>query len=136
MWWFVDERAEERLLDEYRGKLNIRMSTGRQLISSLSGGNQQKVVLSRLMACRPKVLILDEPTRGVDVGAKAEIHQILVDLARRGVAVVVISSELAEVMAISDRVITMREGCITGELNALEATEETLMSRMAIENIT
>lgn len=136
MWWFVDERAEERLLDEYRGKLNIRMATGRQLISSLSGGNQQKVVLSRLIACRPKVLILDEPTRGVDVGAKAEIHQILVDLARRGVAVVVISSELAEVMAISDRVITMREGCITGELNALEATEETLMSKMAIETIT
>ena len=132
-WWFVDDRAERRLLEEYRERLGIRMASGRQLVSSLSGGNQQKVVLSRWLACQPKVLILDEPTRGIDVGAKAEVHQILVDLAHRGVAVVVISSELAEIMAISDRVVTMKEGRITGELNVHEATEEALMRRMAVQ---
>jgi inositol transport system ATP-binding protein len=83
------------------------------------------------MALKPKVLIVDEPTRGIDVGAKAEVHQLLFDMARAGVAVIVISSELPEVMAVSDRIITFREGQITGIVSANEATEELLMQRMA-----
>jgi ABC-type sugar transport system ATPase subunit len=94
---------------------------------NLSGGNQQKVVLAKWLAARPGVFIVDEPTRGVDVGAKAEIHQLLFDLARNGAAVLVISSDLPEVLAVSDRVLVMREGRIAGELRAAEASEESIM---------
>jgi ribose transport system ATP-binding protein len=85
-------------------------------VGSLSGGNQQKVLLSRLLETRPRVLILDEPTRGVDIGAKSEIYRIIDQLARSGVAILVISSELPEVIGVSDRVLVMREGTIAGEL--------------------
>ncbi len=113
--------------------LSIRMASPEQAIDGLSGGNQQKVVLARWLARDPKVLIVDEPTRGVDVGAKAEVHQILVQLAERGIAVMVISSELPEVLAVSDRIVTMRRGRITGEMPAVEATEERLMELMALD---
>ena len=89
---------------------------------NLSGGNQQKVVLARWLALRPKVLIVDEPTRGIDVGAKVEVHNLLFELARAGIAVIAISSELPEVLAISDRIVTMREGRVTGEIRRAEAT--------------
>ena len=102
-------------------------------IDGLSGGNQQKVILARWLARDPKVLIVDEPTRGVDVGAKAEVHQILVQLAARGIAVIMISSELPEVLAVSDRIVTMRQGRITGEMPAIEANEEKLMALMALD---
>ena len=91
------------------------------------------MILARWLARNPKVLIVDEPTRGVDVGAKAEVHQILVQLASQGIAVMVISSELPEVLAVSDRIVTMRQGRITGEMSASDATEENLMALMALD---
>ncbi|WP_416358142.1 sugar ABC transporter ATP-binding protein [Aureimonas phyllosphaerae] len=129
---FMAEGRERRDLADYRKMLNIRMAGPDQLIAGLSGGNQQKVILARWLARDPKVLIVDEPTRGVDVGAKAEVHQILVGLAARGIAVLVISSELPEILAVSDRIVTMREGRITGEMPASEASEESLMALMAL----
>ncbi len=91
------------------------------------------MILARWLARNPKVLIVDEPTRGVDVGAKSEVHQILVQLAARGIAVMMISSELPEVLAVSDRIVTMRQGRITGDMPAVEATEEKLMALMALD---
>jgi inositol transport system ATP-binding protein len=117
----------------YRKAMSIRMASPEQSIDGLSGGNQQKVILARWLARDPKVLIVDEPTRGVDVGAKAEVHQILADLAGRGIAIMMISSELPEVLSVSDRIVTMRHGRITGEMPAGEATEERLMALMALE---
>jgi inositol transport system ATP-binding protein len=128
---FIDDRAETQLIQDYQKRLRIKMANDSVAIGTLSGGNQQKVILARCMALKPKVLIVDEPTRGIDVGAKAEVHQLLFDMARAGVAVIVISSELPEVMAVSDRIITFREGQITGIVSADEATEELLMQRMA-----
>jgi inositol transport system ATP-binding protein len=130
--WFVDEAAESRMVEEYKRALNIRMAGPEQLIANLSGGNQQKVVLARWLALRPKVLIVDEPTRGIDVGAKVEVHNLLYDMARSGIAVIAISSELPEVLAISDRIVTMREGRVTGEIGRDEATQEKLMSMMTL----
>ena len=130
---FMAERREREALSEYRKMLSIRMASPEQAMEGLSGGNQQKVVLARWLARDPKVLIVDEPTRGVDVGAKAEVHQILVQLAERGIAIMMISSELPEVLAVSDRIVTMRRGRITGEMPAVEATEEKLMELMALD---
>jgi L-arabinose transport system ATP-binding protein len=96
-------------------------------VSKLSGGNQQKVVLARWLARKPDVLILDEPTRGVDVGAKAEIYRLIHDLAREGVGVLFISSELPEVLGVCDRIIVMQNGHITGEMPARGATEEAVL---------
>ncbi|HEV7719139.1 MAG TPA: sugar ABC transporter ATP-binding protein [Arsenicitalea sp.] len=127
------EKRERQALAEYKKTLSIRMASPEQRIEGLSGGNQQKVILARWLARDPKVLIVDEPTRGVDVGAKAEVHQILVALAARGIAVMVISSELPEILAVSDRIITLRQGRITGEMPAIEATEENLMALMALD---
>jgi inositol transport system ATP-binding protein len=129
---FIDETAERAMVEEYRQKLNIRMASPEQLIASLSGGNQQKVTLARWLALRPKVLIVDEPTRGIDIGAKVEVHNLLFEMAETGIAVVAISSELPEVLAISDRIITMREGRVTGEIEREDATEEILMSMMTL----
>lgn len=130
---FMQERREREALMDYKKMLTIRMASPEQPIEGLSGGNQQKVILARWLARDPKVLIVDEPTRGVDVGAKAEVHQILVQLAARGIAVMVISSELPEVLAVSDRIVTMRRGRITGEMPAGEANEEKLMALMALD---
>ncbi len=127
---FVSDDAERDLVEQYRGALGIRMASPDQQIANLSGGNQQKVVLARWLALRPKVLIVDEPTRGIDVAAKAEVHQLLGRLAADGIAVVAISSELPEVLAISDRIVTMCEGRLTGEFLRAEATQETLMRAM------
>jgi inositol transport system ATP-binding protein len=129
----MDGRRERAALAEYKQALSIRMASPEQAIEGLSGGNQQKVILARWLARNPKVLIVDEPTRGVDVGAKAEVHQILVQLAARGIAVMVISSELPEILAVSDRIVTMRQGRITGEMPGAEATEEKLMALMALD---
>lgn len=129
---FIDEAAERAMVEEYRKKLNIRMASQEQLIASLSGGNQQKVTLARWLALRPKVLIVDEPTRGIDIGAKVEVHHLLFDMAQSGIAIIAISSELPEVLAISDRIITMREGHVTGEIRSEHANEEILMSMMTL----
>ena len=98
------------------------MASPDQAVGNLSGGNQQKVVLARWLALQPKVLIVDEPTRGIDVAAKAEVHALLYELAGAGIAILAISSELPEILTISDRIVTMREGRVTGEVMRAEAT--------------
>jgi inositol transport system ATP-binding protein len=130
---FMRTGREGAALAGYRKAMSIRMASPEQPIDGLSGGNQQKVILARWLARDPRVLIVDEPTRGVDVGAKAEVHQILVSLASRGIAIMMISSELPEVLSVSDRIVTMRQGRVTGEMPAVEATEEKLMALMALE---
>ncbi|GAA3732014.1 sugar ABC transporter ATP-binding protein [Salinactinospora qingdaonensis] len=107
--------------------LNVRCSSPQQHVRNLSGGNQQKVVLARWLAVQPRVLLLDEPTRGVDIGAKHEIYKIIDRLAKEGVAVLMISSDLPEVLGISDRILVMRNGRLAGEFDHDEATEETVM---------
>jgi ABC-type sugar transport system ATPase subunit len=129
---FVSSSKELALVEEYRKLLNIRMASPDQLVSNLSGGNQQKVVLARWLALRPKVLIVDEPTRGIDVGAKVEVHNLLFQMAQSGIAVIVISSELPEILAVADRIVTMREGRVTGELLRQEADQEKLMTMMTV----
>lgn len=109
-------------------KLRIKVSSGRQTARTLSGGNQQKVVIAKVLAREPEVLILDEPTRGVDVGSKREIHELIRDIAASGVAVLMISSELPEVLTVSDRIVVLRGGQVAGELEAATATEEAVMS--------
>ena len=129
---FIDEKAERAMVEEFRKALNIRMAGPEQIVANLSGGNQQKVVLARWLALRPKVLIVDEPTRGIDVGAKVEVHQLLYEMAQTGIAIIAISSELPEIMAISDRIVTMREGRVTGEALRDTASEEQLMALMTL----
>ncbi|HEY8729176.1 MAG TPA: sugar ABC transporter ATP-binding protein [Acidothermaceae bacterium] len=125
---FVRRAAEKRLVDKYVERLSVRTPSTSHVIRKLSGGNQQKVVLARWLARAPQVLILDEPTRGIDVGAKAEIYRIIADLANAGIAILVISSELPEVIGLADRIIVMQNGHITGELSQAEATEEAVLS--------
>ena len=130
--FFISGAKEDALVEEYRKLLNIRMASPDQLVGNLSGGNQQKVVLARWLALRPKVLIVDEPTRGIDVGAKVEVHNLLFQMAEAGIAIIVISSELPEVLALADRIVTMREGRVTGEVMRRDATQEKLMTLMTI----
>ena len=94
---------------------------------TLSGGNQQKLVIGKWLACDPKALILDEPTRGVDVGAKAQVHRLIRDLAKRGLATLLISSELPELLTLSDRILVLCEGRISGELDGATATQEQIL---------
>lgn len=108
-------------------RLNLKCGHLSDPVSSLSGGNQQKVAIAKMLSVSPKLIFLDEPTRGVDVGAKAEIHRILRDLARNGVGIVMISSELPELIGVSDRVLVVREGCISGEVAGEMMTEENIM---------
>ena len=108
--------------------MNINTPSADQLVKNLSGGNQQKVVLAKWIGIGPKVLILDEPTRGVDVGAKREIYQLMNELAERGVAIVMVSSDLPEVLGVSDRILVVHEGKIAGELSRTEATQEKIMN--------
>jgi inositol transport system ATP-binding protein len=129
---FVDERREEKALEGFRASLKVRMASPDHAVANLSGGNQQKIVLARWLSLNPKVLIVDEPTRGIDVAAKAEVHELLDELAGRGIAVIAISSELPEILAIADRIVTMREGRITGEVAPAEATQERLMALMTL----
>jgi len=129
---FISARKEQSLVEEYRKALNIRMASGDQLVGNLSGGNQQKVVLARWLALRPRVLIVDEPTRGIDVGAKVEVHNLLIEMAKAGIAIIAISSELPEILALSDRIVTMREGRVTGEVQGRGATQEHLMTLMTL----
>ncbi|CAM5432297.1 ABC transporter [Streptomyces spiroverticillatus] len=133
---FVRRSAERELTRRYTDRLRVRTPSLAQEVGKLSGGNQQKVVLARWLAHRPKVLILDEPTRGIDVGAKAEIYRIIADLAEEGVALLVISSELPELLGLADRVLVMQGGRITGELDHAEATEESILALAMTEDLT
>ncbi|HTE60983.1 MAG TPA: sugar ABC transporter ATP-binding protein, partial [Solirubrobacteraceae bacterium] len=116
--------AENRLAREWATRLQLKYHRLDDPAGFLSGGNQQKVVLAKWLATEPKVLILDEPTRGIDVGTKAEVHRLMSELAGRGLAVLMISSELPEVLGMADRVLVMHEGRLTGELARGEADEE------------
>jgi inositol transport system ATP-binding protein len=129
---FINQRAERDLIETYRKALRIRMAHQEILVGTLSGGNQQKVILARCIALKPKLLIVDEPTRGIDIGAKAEVHELLRRLAAEGTAVLAISSELPEVLSLCDRIVTVKEGRITGDMPASEANEEKLMKLMVL----
>ncbi|HEX6924840.1 MAG TPA: sugar ABC transporter ATP-binding protein [Longimicrobiaceae bacterium] len=123
----LDFARERELAAEYSGRLGVKTPSIYTPVSALSGGNQQKVALSRWLVRRPSVLILDEPTQGIDVGAKSEIHGLMTELARQGVAILMISSELPEILGMSDRVYVMHGGTIVGELSRAEATQERLL---------
>lgn len=128
---FVDNKKEMKLYREYKDKLSIATPSHEQKVVNLSGGNQQKIVIGKWMSLAPRLFILDEPTRGIDVGSKAEIHKLIAKLAESGLAVLVISSEMPEIMGICDRIITMREGKISGEFSGDDITEENLIKAIA-----
>jgi len=125
--WVIDQNEEIVAAEEYRGKLNIKTNSIRQITGSLSGGNQQKVVLSKWILANPDVLILDEPTRGIDVGAKYEIYEIINELAKAGKAVIFISSEMPELLGVCDRIYVLNQGEIAGELDKGDFSQEMIM---------
>jgi ABC-type sugar transport system ATPase subunit len=131
----IRHRKENHFVVDFMSKLRVKATSASTPVKLLSGGNQQKVVLAKWLARQCRILILDEPTRGVDVGAKAEIHQLIDDLAADGYAILMISSELPEVLNLSSRVMVMRNGRMAGILNRREATQESIMQLMAGNNI-
>jgi ABC-type sugar transport system ATPase subunit len=125
----LEDRAREaQIYEDFRARLDIRAASPDTPVNTLSGGNQQKIALAKWLALNPTLLVLDEPTRGIDVGAKAEIHALVSRLAASGVSIVLISSELPEILALSTRVLTFSEGRLTGEFDGPSATEEILLS--------
>ena len=124
--WLINQK-ETLMAEEQINDLDIKLVSPDQLIIKLSGGNQQKVVLGRCLALKPKLLILDEPTRGIDVGAKAEVHRIIEEITSRGVAIIMISSELPEILGASNRIIVLHHGKITDEYDYKDATQEKIM---------
>lgn len=124
----LDAAAEKKLAEQGVRNLRIRTPSIFKHIGELSGGNQQKTIFARSMATKPRLLILDEPTKGIDVGSKSEIYQIICDLAKEGMGVILISSELPEILGVSDRIVVMCQGRITGELMRKEATEEKILT--------
>ena len=124
---FLDEKAENAAVDEQIKDIHIKVADKRLPILSLSGGNQQKVVIGKGLLTKPKILLLDEPSRGIDIGAKTEVFEIIHDLAEKGLSIIVISSELKEIMAIADRIVVLSNGKKTGELTGDEITEDTLV---------
>ena len=128
---FVSDGAEIAIFDQYRDKLDIRTPGWRQTVKNLSGGNQQKIVIGKWLSMRPDVLIVDEPTRGIDVGSKSEIHNLIRELAAQGYAVIVISSEMPEVLRVSDRIVAMFSGRIMREFTAQEVTEDNLIQAIS-----
>ena len=128
MGLFLNEGKIEKLVKDNVAKLSIKTPSTKTLIKSLSGGNQQKVLISRWLANDPDILILDEPTRGIDVGAKYEIYTIIADLARQGKSIIMISSEMSELIGMSDRILVMCDGRLTGEVKGQDATQENIMT--------
>ena len=123
----MDDNAEVKAANEYKTALNIKTPSLEQTVSNLSGGNQQKVSVAKWLFVKPEVLILDEPTRGIDVGAKYEIYTIMNRLVAEGMSIIMISSELPEILGMSDRIYVISSGRITGELPVAEATQEKIM---------
>jgi ribose transport system ATP-binding protein len=124
----ISRKREWALAGQYVQALAIATPDIGQIVGRLSGGNQQKVVLSKWLAAEPKILILDEPTRGIDVGAKAEVHALMSRLAQQGMAIVMISSEMPEIIGMSDRVIVLCQGRVTGEFSRAELSQEKIMT--------
>ncbi len=125
---FISNKKEKEIANLYKQKLNIKTANLEQRISNLSGGNQQKAILARWMIQKPKVLILDEPCRGVDVGAKTDIYSQITEMAKQGTAIIMISSEIDEIVGMSDRVIVMHEGKISGELSREEINPDNIIN--------
>ena len=123
----VSASTERRVAREHTEQFNVRMTGVDQEVGALSGGNQQKVVLAKWLASGPRVLILDEPTRGIDIGAKVEVHRLISELAASGLAIILISSDLPEVLAMSDRIVVLHEGRVTAEISRDQATQERVM---------
>ena len=123
----LNSRKIEKLVQDNVKKMNIKTPSSKTLIQSLSGGNQQKVLIGRWLANDPDVLILDEPTRGIDVGAKYEIYCIIEELARQGKSIIMISSEMGELIGMSDRIMVMCDGRVTGFIDGKDATQENIM---------
>ena len=130
----IDSAHEDEIAADVIKRFGVRTPSARQLVGKLSGGNQQKIVIGKWLATRPKVLIMDEPTRGIDVGAKSEIHALMVELASQGMGILMISSELPEVIGMSDRVVVMRGGVLVGEFAAADATEESVGAAMMADD--
>ncbi|HCE63089.1 MAG TPA: D-xylose ABC transporter ATP-binding protein [Clostridiales bacterium] len=127
-WGYILRDKRKAVIEEYADKLSIKMASVDQKVSSLSGGNQQKVVISKWLATQPKILILDEPTRGIDVGTKAEIYKLIGELSKQGLAIVLISSEMPEILGLCRRILVMRQGKIVAEMSREEATEEKILT--------
>ena len=123
----INRKKETEFANHYVNQLSIRTPSIDQPVQYLSGGNQQRVVIAKWLATNPKLLLVDEPTRGIDVGAKAAIHALLNELAKKGVAILMISSELPEILAMSDRILVMHQGQLKAELIGKKATEEEVM---------
>ena len=130
---FLDDRRAEREVDKYTRRMSIKMRHSSQLVGTLSGGNQQKVMVAKWLCNRAKVLIFDEPTRGIDVKSKYEIYELMYELVMEGVTIIMISSEMPEVLGMSDRILVMSEGRITGEFMKEEATQEKILSCAMME---
>ena len=130
---FLDDRRAEREVDKYTKRMSIKMHHSSQLVGTLSGGNQQKVMVAKWLCNRAKVLIFDEPTRGIDVKSKYEIYELMYELVMEGVTIIMISSEMPEVLGMSDRILVMSEGRITGEFMKEEATQEKILSCAMME---
>jgi L-arabinose transport system ATP-binding protein len=131
----VRKKMERLVVGSYVERLNVRTPSLDQEVGKLSGGNQQKVVLARWLAAKPKVLILDEPTRGIDVGAKAEIYGLIDELANDGLGIMFISSEMPEILGLADRIYVMQNGRITGELLGKKATEEKILELAMVDDL-
>jgi ABC-type sugar transport system ATPase subunit len=132
---FINRMEQEKTTNYYIKKLGIKCSNNKQIVNTLSGGNQQKVVLAKWLTLKPKVLILDEPTRGIDVKAKVEIYSIINDLIKEGIAIIFISSDLSEVINMSDRIIVMRDGSISGEFNRGSFSQEKIIECAILEKV-
>lgn len=128
---FLSDRKMKRVTDEYIRSLRVKTPSSATKIRSLSGGNQQKVILARWLLTEPEVLLLDEPTRGIDVGAKYEIYQLINDLATRGKCVIMVSSEMPELLGVCDRILVMSGGRLAGQVDACTATQEDIMALAA-----
>ena len=124
---FVNTRKVEKESKDYAGRMNIKTPSMKTKVGSLSGGNQQKVVIAKWLMKNCDILIFDEPTRGIDVGAKSEIYKLMIELASHGKSIIMISSEMPELLRLSDRIIVMCEGRVTGELDIAEASQESIM---------
>jgi len=133
---FMKAAAEKQVYDKYQQAMKIKTPSWRQKVGNLSGGNQQKIVIGKWLHTHPKLLILDEPTRGIDVGSKAEIHALIKELARTGYAVLVISSEMPEVLGVSNRIIAMYDGQVTAEFDGDAVSEDALVQAITGQYVT
>jgi len=131
---FINFKRDRSLAKQLIQEFNIKTPSSEQTVINLSGGNQQKIILARWMAMEPKLIIFDEPTKGIDVGAKSEIYRMICSIAHRGIAVLFISSELPEVIGLSDRIIVLKDGQVTADIQQKDATERGILSYAMLDH--